>query len=179
MVAEPVQHRSSVRKVAGRGAFSTPSILDALKEEEKETESVGLVEEEESQYSKNGTVNPFAREDLLGVWKDFVGKIDSPQLKSALCAREPNLNEGWLVEYMLDTELQLNRLTLDIKPKLVGFLRNQLRNDAIEIHFIVSDTPANSTNTPYTDTERWALLVEKYPPLATLKSKFGLDFEHF
>lgn len=93
--------------------------------------------------------------------------------------REPILTEGWQVEYELDTELQLNRLTLDLKPKLLGFLRNRLRNEAIEIQFKISAGTDSKSNIPYTEAERWASLVEKYPALAMLKSKFGLDFEHF
>ena len=132
-----------------------------------------------NQYSKNETAHPFSQHELLEVWKIFVGKIDAPQLKSALGAREPSLAGAWQIEYELDTELQLNRLTLELKPKLLGYLRHQLRNEAVEIQFKVSTSTSHQSNIPYTDAERWSSLVEKYPALAALKSKFGLDFEHF
>ena len=105
---------------------------------------------------------------------------DAPQLKSALSAREPHLAGNWQIEYELDTELQLNRLTLDLKPKLQGYLRRLFKNEAIEIQFKVSlHDVSQQPNIPYTDAERWNSLVERYPALSTLKSKFGLDFEHF
>jgi len=131
------------------------------------------------QYAKNETNHPFTHVELLDSWKSFVATIEAAQLKSALGTREPQLTDGWQVEYELDTELQLTRLTLDLKPKLLGYLRTRLRNDAIEIQFKISAGTDSKSQTPYTEAERWASLVEKYPALAMLKSKFGLDFEHF
>lgn len=177
VIAEPVIQNHVKQKVAGR--YSTPSILKALSDDVK-TDDVGNTSEiAADQYIKNETNHPFSYAELLDSWKSFVSTIDAAQLKSALGTREPILTEGWQVEYELDTELQLNRLTLDLKPKLLGYLRNQLRNDAIEIQFKISAGTDSKSNIPYTEAERWASLVEKYPALAMLKSKFGLDFEHF
>ncbi|MCX6238217.1 MAG: hypothetical protein NTY07_11790 [Bacteroidia bacterium] len=162
-----------------RGDYSTPSILDALREEPK-LEELGIVSEAAAnEYSKNGIDHPFSQEELLEAWRTFVGKIDAPQLKSALGTREPSLTGAWLIEYELDTELQFHRLTMELKPKLLSYLRNQFGNEAIEIQFKVSSNAAHQSNIPYTDAERWSSLVERYPALAALKSKFGLDFEHF
>ena len=58
-------------------------------------------------------------------------------------------------------------------------MRRQLENQAIEITFQVSDDLAPISDIPYTDEEKWNVLVSKYPSLALLKSKFGLDFEHY
>ena len=131
------------------------------------------------QYSTNKTVYPFSQKELLDVWKIFVETINAPQLKSALGTREPNITGEWKIEYELDTELQLNRLALDLKPKLQGYLRQHFRNEDIEVQFKVSTAASQNSNVPYTESERWSLLVERYPALAVLKSKFGLDFEHF
>jgi hypothetical protein len=153
--------------------------MDALRDEPK-AENISIISEVASNhYSTNETARPFSQQEVLEAWKIFVEKIDAPQLKSALGAREPIVSGECQIEYELDTELQLNRLALDLKPKLQGYLRHHFQNEAIEILFKVSDTASNHTHIPYTDAERWALLVEKYPPLAALKSKFGLDFEHF
>jgi len=180
VAAEPVHQRPSARRVVGREAYSTPSISDALKDDVK-AEVIGIVSEiNPEEYSKkDAQVFPFTQPELVEAWKNFVLTIESAQLKSALGAREPLLLAGWQIEFELDTELQLNRLALDLKPKLQSFLRHQFRNEAIEILFKVSTAESQPTGIPYTDAERWALLAEKYPSLATLKSKFGLDFEHF
>lgn len=179
VITEPVIQNHVKQKVTGRNAYSTPSILDALRDDVKTDDTDNPSEIDADQYSRNETYNPFSYAELLDSWKSFVSTIDAAQLKSALGTREPILTEGWQVEYELDTELQLNRLTLDLKPKLLGYLRNRLRNDAIEIQFKISAGTDDKSNIPYTEAERWASLVEKYPALAMLKSKFGLDFEHF
>jgi hypothetical protein len=165
--------------VTGHGDYSTPSILDALREEPKREESDIVSEAAADEYSNDGIDQPFSQEELLEAWSAFVGNINAPQLKSALGIRDPRLTGAWLIEYELDTELQLHRLTNELKPKLLGYLRNQFGNEAIEIQFKVSDCSNTQSNIPYTDAERWCSLVERYPALATLKSKFGLDFEHF
>ena len=180
VAADPVIERPTVRKIMARGSFSTPSILDALRDEPLSEVSNVVGEAAGSQYVTTVTEKPFSQGELLESWKTFVtGITDAPQLKSALSAREPLLADKWIVEYELDTELQYNRLTLELKPKLLGFLRRQFENDAIEINFSVSEQINHQSNVPYTDQERWNLLVTKFPSLAGLKSKFGLDFEHY
>jgi hypothetical protein len=179
VVAEPAIERPAARRVVGHGAFSTPSILDALKEDPKAEEKVKMTGSELNHNSNAEQGQPFSLQDLLDAWRSFVATIEAPQLKSALSAREPVLADKWQIEYELDTELQLNRLTLDLKPKLQGQLRRSLKNELIEIQFKVSAVSTDQPNIPYTDAERWNALAEKYPALATLKSKFGLDFEHF
>ncbi len=153
--------------------------MEALRDEPKSDETGRVDKNEDNQDSKSDKDHPFSLNDLREEWKNFVGSIDAPQIKSALSAREPMLTENWNIEYELDTELQQNRITNDFKPKLLGFLRRQFKNDAIEIQFKVSVDAGQQPHIPYTDAERWNSLVERYPALADLKSKFGLDFEHF
>jgi len=179
VAAEPVSRPPTTRRVPGRGIYSTPSILDALRDEPLNEETRIISEAAADQYSTNKTVYPFSQKELLDVWKIFVETINAPQLKSALGTREPNITGEWKIEYELDTELQLNRLALDLKPKLQGYLRQHFRNEDIEVQFKVSTAASQNSNVPYTESERWSLLVERYPALAVLKSKFGLDFEHF
>jgi hypothetical protein len=159
--------------------LSTPSILDALRDEPKREDTNVVLADDQVIYAKNETVKPLLQKELIEAWKVFVEKIDAPQLKSALGAREPVILSEWRIEYELDTELQLIRLTDELKPKLLGYLRHQFENESIEIQFRVSAHSNKQPNIPYTEAERWASLVEKYPALAVLKSKFGLDFEHF
>ena len=176
--AEVIIHRPTTRRFNGREGFSTPSIMDALRDEPKKVEKGSLFEGSVGSNVGHVLENTFSQPELVVAWKNFVDSIEAAQLKSALSAREPVLAENWQVQYELDSELQLNRLTLDLKPKLLGFLREMFKNESIEILFKVSANTIQQTRTPYTDAERWDSLVEKYPALAALKSKFGLDFEH-
>jgi len=179
LVNSSVNERPVARKIINRGAFSTPSILDALKDDPKSEKTDRVAQEEGVQYSGKVAVKIFTETELIEAWRSFVNTIDAPQLKSALSAREPSLNNHWKIGYELDTELQFNRLTLDLKPKLQSYLRHRFENEAIEIHFTVSEGTNIQSAIPYTDEERWNLLVSKYPALTSLKSKFGLDFEHY
>jgi hypothetical protein len=60
---------------------------------------------------------------------------------------------------------------------LLGYLRRNLNNDLIDIDFSVIPHHDTGSSVPYTDSEKWQALVEKYPSLAYLKSKFGLDLK--
>jgi hypothetical protein len=169
--------RSTIRRVSGRNAFATPSISGALR-----VDAPLQVEEPSEIRDKSSSAptkkdHPFSQEELVRVWKKFVEKIDAPQLKSALSIKEPGLKDLWIVEYELDNELQLQRLTLDLKPKLLGYLRQHLKNELIDTIFTVSAHTDTGSSIPYTESEKWQMLVEKFPALASLKSKFGLDFE--
>lgn len=153
--------------------------MEALKVDPKLEKTERIAQEDGSTYSEKEAAKTFSESELMEAWKIFVNTVDAPQLKSALSAREPSLGSDWKIGYVLDTELQFNRLTLDLKPKLQGYLRRTFENEAIEIHFTVSEGTNIQSGIPYTDEERWNLLVSKYPALASLKSKFGLDFEHY
>ena len=179
-IAQPVTVEATPRKIAVRGSFSTPSILDALRDEPLVEDIRSVAETNGTDYLPPQKEKPFLQQELLEAWKGFVTTItDAPQLKSALGAREPKLTGQWQIEYELDTELQYNRLTADLKPKLLGFLRRKFDNESIVINFSVSEQINQSAHITYTDEERWNLLVTKYPSLAGLKAKFGLDFEHY
>lgn len=103
--------------------------------------------------------------------------IDAPQLKSALSSRLPLLTDEWRIIYELDNELQNQRIVLELKPQLLGFLRQNLENEKIEIEFTIIENKDYKPDIPYTDGEKWQALAEKYPALISLKNKFGLDFQ--
>jgi hypothetical protein len=172
------QHdRPTALRVSGRAAFSTPSILGALSDNPIHKDRLPLNTIGKYQTDSASETKPLTQEKLTEVWKLFVEKIEAPQLKSALSSREPKLTDQKRIEYFLDNELQLQRLTLDLKPKLLGHLRNEFGIESIEINFYISSGTDEKPSVPYTESEKWQALVEKYPALATLKTKFGLDFE--
>jgi hypothetical protein len=175
---KPLQRSEPITpKYTSRSSFSTPSILDALKDEPTAASIDILSETNLNNMAPKQSARLFNQTELLEVWMKFVEVLEIPQLKSALTAREPIISENGHLEFELDTELQFNRFTSDVKPKLVSFLRRELQNDSIEIRFTISDGTSHQSAIPYTDEEKWNLLVSRYPDLAPLKSKFGLDFE--
>ena len=152
--------------------------MDALREEPRHQEKAGTEETGNYQPARSDVITPLSKHELLEAWKFFIGRVDAPQLKSALSAREPVLTDQCHIEYELDTDLQFARLTNELKPELLEYLRQKFGNQSIEIVFNVTVDNGEPPKIPYTEAERWDSLVDKYPALATLKSKFGLDFEH-
>jgi len=122
-------------------------------------------------------VHPFTGEQLVAAWKEFVVRVEAPQLNAALSTREPSLSDDWTVNYMLDNETQRERLVLEVKPKLLGFLRRTLRNERIEVEFQIAEGDDALPRKPYSDTEKWQAMVDENPSLALFKKMFGLDFD--
>jgi DNA polymerase III subunit gamma/tau len=114
---------------------------------------------------------------LTVAWKAFAENVDAAQLKSALSVREPVLLDNFCIEYNLDNEVQRKRIILDVKPKLLAWLHQALHNELINVEFIVTENLQEIINKPYTDQEKYNSLVAKYPVLAIIRQRFGLDFE--
>jgi DNA polymerase-3 subunit gamma/tau len=174
-LSDNVPPKHFIRPIRGSEAFAIPSIADAFRENiPLKNEDTGTKPQTES---KSVELQPFTQDQLNHVWKIFVEDIDAPQLKSALSSRLPQLGDDWKIIYELDNELQNQRITLELKPQLLGFLRQNFRNEKIEIEFIITENKDFKPEVPYTESEKWQALAEKYPSLITLKNKFGLDFQ--
>ena len=120
---------------------------------------------------------PIDQDQLIKAWRNFSDTVDAPQLKSALSVREPVLLDNSVVEYILDNEVQNQRIIMDLKPKLLAYLSAILHNDHITIEFSVKENLQEIMNKPYTDQEKFNALSAKYPILGMMKQRFGLDFE--
>lgn len=164
------------RSIPGSEAFAIPSISDAFREDIPAKDKDKEVKPD-AEISSPTELKPFTQDQLNHIWKIFVEDIDAPQLKSALSSRLPLLKEEWKIIYELDNELQNQRIILELKPQLLGFLRQHFENEKIEIEFIIVENEDYKPDVPYTDTEKWQALAEKYPALVSLKNKFGLDFQ--
>jgi hypothetical protein len=175
--SDKVPPRHIAKTIPGSEAFAIPSISDAFRDDiPGKDKNMGIVPDAELK-SKPAEFNPFTQDQLNHIWKIFVEDIDAPQLKSALSSRLPLLKEDWKIIYELDNELQNQRIILELKPQLLGFLRQHFVNEKIEIEFTIIENMDYKTEVPYTDAEKWQALAEKYPALISLKNKFGLDFQ--
>ena len=140
---------------------------------------LGISEPDPYASAVNGVIleQQFDQNQLIEAWKEFAETVEAAQLKSALSVREPFLIDNFKVGYNLDNEVQRQRITLDLKPKLLSFLNRKLRNDHISIEFSVTENQQEILNKPYTDQEKFNTLSAKYPILGVMKQRFGLDFE--
>jgi DNA polymerase-3 subunit gamma/tau len=119
----------------------------------------------------------FDASQLIEAWKTFADSVEAAQLRSALSVRDPNITEDYNIVYNLDNELQRQRITLDLKPKLLAYLHTALHNEKITVEFNVKENLEEIRNRPYTNQEKFNVLAAKYPLLGSMKQKFGLDFD--
>lgn len=171
---QPPRHIS--RSIPGSEAFAIPSISDAFRDNVPAHQEKGSQPAIETKATV-AVCKTFTQDQLNYFWKRFVEDIDAPQLKSALSSRLPLLTDVWKISYELDNELQNQRIVLELKPQLLGFLRQNLANEKIEIEFTISENKDYKPEVPYTDAEKWQALADKYPALISMKNKFNLDFQ--
>ena len=61
---------------------------------------------------------------------------------------------------------------LDLKPKLLSYLHGVLQNEKITLEFNVAENPEEILNKPYTNQEKFNMMVTKYPVLGMMKQRF-------
>lgn len=154
--------------------LSTPSISGMLN-----GDHLGVSEPESTLTNSRAShkEQSFDAAQLLKAWKEFAETVDAAQLKSALSVREPILTDNFVVTYNLDNEVQRQRITLDVKPKLLAHLHTVLHNDQVTVEFNVTENKEEIMNKPYTNQEKFNALAAKYSVLNMMKQRFGLDFE--
>lgn len=154
--------------------LSTPSISGMLNGDHLDPAASGTPQ----LISKsNLKIQSFESEELITAWKAFAETVDAAQLKSALSVREPMLNDNFVVSYSLDNEVQRQRITLDVKPKLLAHLHRVLHNDQVTVDFNVTENLEEIMNKPYTNQEKFNALAARYSILNAMKQRFGLDFD--
>ena len=155
--------------------LSTPSISGMLSGKNLS----GVAEPSVTLNKEKGVAGerPFGLQQLLKAWREFAETVDAAQLKSALSVRDPVLNGELEIGYHLDNEVQYQRITMDLKPKLLAFLSRELQNEQIRLEFFVSENTQEVINKPYTNQEKFSVLLTKYPIVGVMRQRFGLDFE--
>jgi len=155
--------------------LSTPSISGMLSGKNL----LGVAEPSAALQKENGVAgeHPFDLQQLVKVWKEFAETVDAAQLKSALSVRDPVLNGELEIGYHLDNEVQNQRITMDLKPKLLAYLSRELHNEQISLEFFVTENPQEVINKPYTNQEKFSVLLTKYPIVGMMRQRFGLDFD--
>jgi hypothetical protein len=116
----------------------------------------------------------FTQEKLEKIWVYYTESIAGqyPNFYSILSTRKPTLKENYLIHLQLDNRTQ--EITLnDRRADLLDFLRNELRNQRIQMESSVIESASQAK--PYTADEKYRSMVEKNPELKALRD--GLDLE--
>jgi hypothetical protein len=162
--------KKNVRRLTGK--IKGPSIKDALagKLGEEQLSS----REQHEMFTRTGETRDFTAEELKQKWDEFVRRLkDRPNLQSTL-SRVPSVKEGYRLVLTIDNSVQ-DDLINHIKPELISWLRNELRNSKILLTTQIDETEKEKII--YTDAEKYVEMVKKNPRLELLKKKFKLDFE--
>jgi DNA polymerase III subunit gamma/tau len=142
---------------------------------QKKKEAKQRVQKETAAH-KETRETPTDLESIEVYWMQYVVLLEN-QGKKILAA---NLQIGSL-RLENDTEListvpndTIRREIENEKEELVRFLRDKTKNDLIGLSLVVEETTETS-NYLYTQEEKLAFLIEKYPSVSYLKQLFSLD----
>ena len=172
--------QNSVSAVAGkrlrrRDSAYTPSIKEALSGHyQDDSAAPGTDVVNDSYLSENQLNESFTQEQFEEKWKSYIAQLKHrPNLKVTLTNRVPRLTDETNLVMMIDNSVQEAEIG-SIKPGLVSWLRQELRNTAIELVTKISLQKVDSK--PYSETEKLNEMVRKNPAINLLRQKFNLDF---
>ncbi|GAB3763255.1 DNA polymerase III subunit gamma/tau [Spirosoma pomorum] len=120
---------------------------------------------------------PFIFEQLQATWNAFA-RLRHQQYDSAteqlVLNRALNL-EGTTIHITLDNTLQVGYLT-DLKPDLMGYLRDQLQNSQIQLEHTV--TVQEVKKMIYSSQDKFNFMAEKNPALLELRKVLNLEVDY-
>ncbi|GAB3691512.1 DNA polymerase III subunit gamma/tau [Spirosoma flavus] len=120
---------------------------------------------------------PFSFEDLQDSWNTFARlrrqQIDNTT-EQVVLNRELVL-EGTVIHLTLDNKLQVDFLT-ELKPDLLGYLRNELQNSQIQIEHKV--TVQEVKKMIYSSLDKFNYMAEKNPVLHDLRKALNLEVDY-
>ena len=138
---------------------------------EKKEEKKSVAEENYENHPKK----PFTEEELVSYWKEYTALLirkGEKSMASIIGSNLPKLKEKFVVVYPVPNK-QMEEQFGRNKPKLLGFLRQNLNNFGIEIQVILNETIEKKF--AYTPQEKYNKLREKNPLLDKLRQSFELD----
>ena len=136
----------------------TISILGSLKDEQEIEDKIEI--------SKNS--DHFSNDDLQARWKEMNSNFSNKgktNLVLALNSNKPVLKENYVVEVTLSNTSQVELLNEE-KLNILGYLREKMNNDSIDI--ITNVVQSDKNDTPYTNSDKYKKMYEQNKNLAIL-----------
>lgn len=170
--AEPAEKPVTTRIIKKIGGSFTPSIKDALSGNTNNPK-VEQVEQKNIFADYQHQTESFTEQQLADAWNRYLETIaDRPNLRSTL-ATVPEIDDTKLY-LRVGNSVQEEEVRL-IKPDLVSWLRNELKNSDIEV--ITRFERVESERVLFSDSEKLKMMIQKNPELLELKQRFNLDFK--
>lgn len=154
---------------------SSPSLKNiSLK---KDTGEANKDKTEEADIGNRPT-QVFSDDELKTAWLRYAekNKKNLPRMYQVFQNHIPTKAEGNKLVLSLDNDSQRKDFLERIHTDVMGFLKEQLSNYAIELNIGITQE-IESKNLIYTATDKFKYLSEINPELEELKKKFNLDFE--
>ena len=154
-----------LKEVNSVPSSKTISILGSLKDEQEIEDKIEI--------SKNS--DHFSNDDLQTRWKEMNSNFSNKgktNLVLALNSNKPVLKENYVVEVTLSNTSQVELLNEE-KLNILGYLREKMNNDSIDI--ITNVVQSDKNDTPYTNSDKYKKMYEQNKNLAILGQKLGLD----
>lgn len=85
--------------------------------------------------------------------------------------------KGNTVHIQVENEVQVQQFNEGIRLEILQALRSSMENFALDIELIVIPHDTPDKKTLYTQSDKYDFLTAKYPLLAEMKQKLGLDYE--
>jgi len=123
-------------------------------------------------YNGDKQTEKFTPAQFAEKWNQFVSEVDSPNLKTTL-AHIPEFSDDYRFILKIENTVQEEALR-NIKPKLVTWLRKELKNSGIDVFSKIEEI--ETERLIYSDNEKFQEMVKKNPNLNLLRQKFNLDF---
>lgn len=119
----------------------------------------------------------FSFEELNVLWKQYADKVKSENRNSeyTILNREIELTEDYAIKIRLENVILLDQLNA-FKVDLLDFLRKNLGNNKIMLE--TSITEQQEVKKIYTAQDKLNFLLEKYPVVAEMKKRLGLDTDY-
>jgi DNA polymerase-3 subunit gamma/tau len=111
---------------------------------------------------------------LRKVWYDYAQQCKRNgrnSLHATLAAREPQVMGTGRISFAIVNDVQENYMRQE-KPELLGFLRRQLGDPALDLE-VIKETVVVKPR--YTALDKFKLLAEKNPALLLLRTELDLD----
>jgi DNA polymerase-3 subunit gamma/tau len=138
---------------------------------EKKEEKKSVLEENYDNHPKT----PFTEDELITYWKEYTALLirkGEKSMASIIGSDTPKLGQNFIVSYAVPNK-QMQEQFARNKPKLLGFLRQNLNNYGIDIEVKLNETIEKKF--AYTPQEKYNKLREKNPLLDKLRQSFELD----
>lgn len=121
----------------------------------------------------------FSLDELKIYWRKFAYRMKdegNDTIYLAMKKRDPKLTSDFLVIHEVDNQVQIDYIQSHLSD-LTNYLRENLKNWAINLEFSLSETTEESIQL-LTGKDKFHALARKNPNLYTLQKTFNLDINY-